>query len=499
MPAIALFMWPVVSVILFHTLGREKGLIWTVVAGYLLLPESFRFDLPGLPPYGKLFAIALGAGAGYALYRHKKSWPDDPEFTPDNPFLKWLLGGLVALIFLQIFMTVQNNGSMLFFQGTRFDKVRQAVTNRDLISMFVDYFTPMVPFFLAWFWLRSPRHHREVMRAVVIMGAIYAFLALWEMRFSPRVHITVYGYFPHDWRQHVRGGQFRPVVFLQHGLWLAFFLLMAAFAAYALTKEAVGKAKVINLGIALWITAVLLVSPNLGVAVLLFGFAPLMLLGRALQVRVIWVVTLIFLTFPALRQADLLPLDGLLNLAAKLSEERAGSLEFRFENEDELLARALQKPYFGWGGWGRSRVVDERGLDVTVADGLWVIVLGERGWAGYIGYFGILTAPLLLLARVARRRPVPHTTTAMGLIMVMNLIYLVPNSALSPIGWLLSGAVAGFIAWKPVEVTAPEAAGVNDGAPEGRPATNYTRFRHDKDRGRAVPLRRPRPGQSPAE
>lgn len=498
MPAFALFIWPVVCLLLYKSMGREKGLIWSVILGYVLLPESFRYDLPGLPPYGKYFAVALGASMGAVLFRNKRSWPDDPDFVQDNRFMKQLLGGLVLLIFIQIIMTVQTNGSMLLFQGTRFDKVRQAVTNRDIISMIVDYFTPMVPFFLAWMWLRSPRHHAELLKAMVITGCIYALLAMWEMVMSPRLHINVYGYFPHNWRQHVRGGQFRPVVFLQHGLWLAFFLLMTAFASYAMLRQSVGRPKYIYLGAALWITAVLLVSPNLGVALLLFVFVPIMLLGRAVQLRVIWVVTLIFLTFPAVRQADLLPLDGFLNVMGKISEERAGSLEFRFENEDELLARALEKPYFGWGGWGRSRVVDHRGLDVTVADGLWVIVLGERGWAGYIGFFGILTAPLLLLANVSRRKPVPHTTAAMGLIMVMNLIYLVPNSALNLIGWMLSGAVAGFISWKAVPVGKPEEAVAEEGA-EVVETSPYTRFGRGHRQSQAMPLRRTHTRGSPAE
>ena len=27
-----------------------------------------------------------------------------------------------------------------------------------------------------------------------------------------------------------------------------------------------------------------------------------------------------------------------------------------------------QRPLFGWGGWGRSRVFNERGDDITIAD-----------------------------------------------------------------------------------------------------------------------------------
>lgn len=499
MPTLALFLWPVVSIMLFAAMGREKGLIWSVVAGFLLLPESIEIDLPGLPPYNKNFAVSLGICLGAVLFWNKKSWPDDPEFVEDGRFLRFFIGMLILTILVQIVMTVQNNTNQLFFAGSRFDRVRQALSNRDMISMFAAYFTPMVPFFLAWRWLKSSRHHRQILVAMTITGCIYAVLAMIEMRFSPRMNISVYGYFQHDWRQHIRGGQFRPVVFLQHGLWLAFFLLTAALSAYALVKDGKGKAMVGYLAAALWITAVLLISPNLGAALLLFLFVPVLMVARVIQVRVMWAVALIFLAFPAVRQAELLPLEGFLDLISKISEERAASLQFRLENEDDVLQRAAEKPFFGWGGWARWRIIDHRGVSTTVSDGEWIIVLGERGWVGYLGYFGILTAPLLLLARTARRRPLPHTTAAMGLITAANLIYLVPNSVLSPIGWMMSGAIAGFIAWKEVPVAKAEAAASDaEGASAPHRTSAYTRFAHDKARRQAVPHRRTHPGQSPA-
>ncbi|MEM6660592.1 MAG: hypothetical protein AAF666_00310 [Pseudomonadota bacterium] len=483
---------------LFRSLGREKGLIWAVIAGYLLLPESFEIDLPGLPPYDKYFAVSLGICLAAPLFWHKKSWPDDPDFVEEGKFLRYVLGALILMILIQIVMTVQNNTYQLFFSGTRFDRVRQALSNRDMISMFASYFTAMVPFFMAWRLLRSPRHHRYVLLVMVITGSIYAVLAFWEMRFSPRMNINVYGYFQHDWRQHIRGGQFRPVVFLQHGLWLAFFLLTTALAAFALVKEETkGSRKFAALMAALWITGVLLLSPNLGVALLLVLFLPILFVARTIQVRVVWVVTLLFLAFPAVRQADLLPLDGFLGLISKISEERAASLQFRFDNEDDLIARAAEKPFFGWGGWARSRIIDYRGISTTVSDGLWIIILGERGWIGYLAYFGLLTVPLLLLGWTSRRRTLPHTTSAMGLIMAANLIYLVPNSTLNPIGWMLSGAIAGFIAWNEVRSPASEAAGE---APPDPRRVSYTRFANDKRREEAVPVRRSYPQtRRPAE
>ena len=310
----------------------------------------------------------------------------------------------------------------------------------------------ILPFFLAWRWLRAPRHHEELLKVLVITGFVYSLLAIIEMRLSPQINRTVYGYFPHSWQQHVRGGQFRPVVFLRHGLWLAFFLLSASFAAFGLYKSLKEPfARILYLSAGLWILAVLFISPNLGAAMLAVVFAPVIFLApRAIQARIIMVAAVVFLIFPSVRQANLVPLNSFLNYVSTISAERAQSLLFRLENEDDMLARASAKPLFGWGGWGRWRVIDPKGRDTTVSDGLWIITLGERGWAGYLSIFGLMVAPLILLARTHRRRSLSPATLTLGMISAANLVYLVPNSALSPAGWAVFGAVAGAISWRPV-------------------------------------------------
>jgi hypothetical protein len=62
-------------------------------------------------------------------------------------------------------------------------------------------------------------------------------------------------------------------------------------------------------------------------------------------------------------------------IAMNVSERRAESFEFRLVNEDLLLEKALERPMLGWGGWGRNRVFNELGKDLTVPDGHWIIAL----------------------------------------------------------------------------------------------------------------------------
>ena len=68
--------------------------------------------------------------------------------------------------------------------------------------------------------------------ALVLGGLIYVPFALLEVRISPQLHIWLYGFFPHDFKQMMRDGSFRPTVFMEHALTLAQFMAAATLAAW---------------------------------------------------------------------------------------------------------------------------------------------------------------------------------------------------------------------------------------------------------------------------
>lgn len=560
MASFVLLIWPFVALAIFARFGRERGLIWTVVGGYLFLPEATSFALPGIPDYEKLSAIAVAAVLGAIVFRDKLTWPDELAIAPPGEMASKLagvwgelldrdpheiprdvsfrdLGGDNRMARVAVRKMVEQGLGRIkawgIYKGQTIDelswrapkagpqklgthslavifygmlivfclaavatwrdndvalvndwRVRSGLSFRDVISMISEPLIEMVPFFAAVALLRTRRHHEEVLRAIAILGAFYAGLALVEARFSPQMNIWVYGYFQHSWVQHLRGGGFRPIVFLRHGLWLGFFLLTVVIAAFALYRQYRTRERWYFLGIGVWTLAVLMVSRNLGAAMLVIAFLPvLMIVPRFFQTRIIALVAILFLAYPAVRQAEVLPIDSLTNFVGEnISAQRASSLQFRLDNETDMMLRALEKPFFGWGGWGRWRVIDDLGRDTTVSDGIWIIILGERGWVGYICFFGLLTLPMIYLVRVARKKEVTPVIIAMGLIMAANLIYMIPNSTLSPIGWLLAGTMAAFIRWHPKEVATPEEEDVRL-----RRFVPYTRFEQTHTRGISGP------------
>jgi O-antigen ligase len=168
------------------------------------------------------------------------------------------------------------------------------------------------------------------------------------------------------------------------------------------------------------------------------------------QLRVAVVLALIALTYPATRMLQIFPTNTIVDIAASLSPDRAGSLKFRFDQEDALLNKASERPLFGWGRYGRNRIYEENwwgdAVDATVTDGRWIITFGQFGVVGFLLEFGLLAFPIFKAAAAIRRVGTGREAfamAAMSLIVAINMIELLPNSTLGPWTWLMAGCLLG--------------------------------------------------------
>ncbi len=237
MASMALFLWPLIGVLIFVYLGPTRGLIWTTMVGYLFLPEAFEIDIPALPPYDKFAAITVSLLLGLFATRDRLVDEQAPTVQGD-PLLRALLVICVVLLIASPILTMLTNPEALI-NGPR---VRPALTWRDATSVLIETLILFTPFFLAWRYLSQPDLIREMLLALIFLGFAYSFLILFESRMSPQLHRWVYGYFQHSWIQHIRGGEFRPIVFLRHGLWLGFFAMSVVLAAFAVSRPTVKRA-----------------------------------------------------------------------------------------------------------------------------------------------------------------------------------------------------------------------------------------------------------------
>lgn len=483
---LVLFVYPLLAAVLFRLMPPQRALIWTILGGYLFLPTAVAVDLPLLPPINKALVPSLSA-AGLAWIAFRRQALRDqiaarreqrhgggsdartrsgPVKAPRRGRTRLISGlGVLTILLLPFAVYYTNREPILFATGGL-----PGIRLYDAFSMALGSGVTILPFLLGWRYLKDPEAHRELLRALVLGGLAYTLLILIELRMSPQLNVWIYGFFPHSFAQHVRDGGYRPIVFLEHGLRVGIFLAMACLAALALFRLERRPRWIVA---AVWLCIVLVLSKTTGALAITLALIPFASFGgRRMQILLAAVLAGIVLFYPMLRGAGLVPTEKIYTYVESISPERASSLETRLVNEDALLARANLKPLFGWGGWSRSRVFNEAGYDTSITDGIWVIIMGTSGWVGYLAHFGLLTLPLLV--RLLRRKaPQDWAGLGLGLVLVANLTDMLPNSSLTPLTWMIAGALTGGLQIIPAAQPAAEPA--------------------SRDRRQRLPTRRPAP------
>ena len=439
-----LVLWPVICLVLFRTQKLERAMIWSILGGYLFLPPLTEFNLPLVPAMDKVSIPNLSVLLImlFAMKEKLRLWPEMRA-------AQWLVAGFI----LCAIPTVLTNRDPILFEIMRdADPILFLVDQlpgqnvRDIGSVLIGQILMIVPFLLARQFLASEEGLREILLALMVGALIYSVPSLIEIRLSPQINVWVYGFFQHSFEQMIRAGGYRPIVFLPHGLWLALFVCIGVMAAAALipATRPIDRWKVILATGYLFMLLVLCKS----LAALAYGMVlvPLILFASwRWQVRVALVFALVAITYPMLRNLHLIPLDAILAQAEAISVERAASLEYRFNNEEQLLARAAEKPAFGWGGWGRSLIRDpETGEILSIPDGRWIIVFGTFGWLGYVCEMGLLALPLVLIWLSMRRdTPLSPHIAPLCLILGITMMDMLLNATLTPVTWLTAGAILG--------------------------------------------------------
>ncbi len=422
---VAMVGWPLVSVAFFAWMPPRRAVIASFLGAWLFLPVA-RFPLPGLPDYTKMLATGLGVLLGVAIFDVDRLVRFRPRWF-DLPMAIWCASPLASS--LSNDLGVYDGGSALLVQTLTWG----------------------LPYFVGRLYFSDLEGLRELALGFLVGGVLYVPLCLLELRMSPQLHRWLYGFHQHSFAQTVRFGGWRPTVFMEHGLMVGMWMSMAAL-----------------LGIWLWGTGSLRQSwrfspawvalPLLVTAVLCKSMGALVLLGTGLLV--LWLAWkfrtrgfLIALAavsplYLSLRVTGAWSGQGLVEAAASVSAERAGSLQVRLRNEDLLMERALRKPWFGWAGWGRARVRDEEGRDVAVTDGLWIIELGNHGLFGLLAMLATFLSPAVWLLRRAPpsvwSRPALAPAAGLAVVATLYLVDCVPNGMVNPMFVLGIGGVTAL-------------------------------------------------------
>lgn len=429
---IVLFGWFFVVLYLFRAYSIQQAIVTSIIGGFLILPFGLAVDPPLIPPLDKASIPSLAAFfiLRFFLGRRIKV---PPRFS--------LVGVCYIICLVGPFITVLNNSSPYgFIRG---------LTSYDALSALIQQWIVLIPFILGYGFIRSADSVLVLLKSILIAGLFYSILMLFEVRMSPQLHNWVYGYHGMGgFAQQKRYDGFRPTVFLGHGLYVAFFAVTVLFTSEILSNIKERVSKRFSAGqLTTYLFVVLVFCKS--VASIIYGavMLPLMHYGKVkLQIKVAVMIALFAILYPLMRLYDVLPLDDVLHFINSLDEARGQSLGYRFDMETMLLAHVREQVFFGWGGWGRNRVYSEMGGDLTVADGYWMIIFGNYGLIGFLSVFGLLAMPIFKAASVMKGKVKSFdqvTLAGMSLILAINMFDLLPNDTLTPLTWLVAGALLG--------------------------------------------------------
>ena len=419
-----IFLWPFIAIILYRKYDLITATFWVIVGGYMFLPVKTAIDLPMIPAIGKNEISAIAALIGCYFIKHEKIY-----FLGKEKFQKFFILILLIIPIINVFFNLEP-----MFNGARW---MPGLRIYDAISQVLGQYLNLLPFIIAISIVKNIDDLAQIIRLLVIAGLVYSVPILFEIRFSPQLHSTIYGFFPHDFKQQIRFGGFRAVVFMGHGLLVAIFCFVCVTAAAIQLKIGPPRDKMINMLIFCYLFLVLLACKSVGSLILaVMTTISILFLLIPFQKTVIKVVVIIFLLYPTLSILNLIPYKGIVDFIGTYSLEKADSLDFRFDNETEMLEHAYEKFLIGWGGWARNR------LDGSVNDGYWLIIYGQYGAIYFYTLFSLFIYPVF--RNIKNGITTINKTIFIGFSLILTgvLFDQIPNASLSYSWlWFLAGCL----------------------------------------------------------
>ena len=433
---LVMILWIPIVFYLFKRFSPYQAIINSFIIAWLFLPQNAGFSFVDLPEYDRISATCLGVILCIFTFKIK---------PPQNFKLSWIDIPIIIYTISPFFSSLSNG--LGIYDGLSSTSVR-----------IIQY---AVPYFIGRIYLSKIKILSTFTKSILISGLIYVPLCLIEIRLSPQIHKWVYGYAGiRQFAQGIRYGGYRPSVFMRHGLSVGMWMMAVTLIAFWLWQSKAVK-KIwgipIELVIIVLLVTFILIKSTGAYGYLIFGLVILFcaktvrfslpLLGLSLAVC-------LYLLVGATGQLTQSRLNAITSTLSRFAPpDRVDSLIFRFENEYPLARKALSKPMFGWGGWGRNRIFittnqGER-IDTSVTDSLWIITYGINGAFGLIGVFSVMLVPPIYF--FFKYSPKLWFKTGIDSIAVLNVILVLysvdctMNNQFNPVFIVISGAVSGCL------------------------------------------------------
>lgn len=418
---IVILIWGFVALWAFARLQPHTAALTVLLVGFMFLPIPRQ--AVQVIPWEKREAIGLALLLGALIFdtktvfRFRLAWVD-------LPVLCWLVSAPISSL-------VNNHG--LYDAGS-------SLMHRALLWG--------APYFVGAMYLRSRQALLDCLWAVFLGGVAYVPLWLLEVRLSPQFHYWVYGVQQSLFSQTKRGGGFRPMVFMDHGLQASLFMTTAMVAGVGLWwLLRVRRVRGFSMGSLVAAIAVAWALSKSSGAILL-GVVGLLTLALPTARWLTLVIMVAVPSYLAMRMfGDGVIEQSLVDAAGMISAERAESLQFRYTNEAALLDRFWRNPWFGSSPWGfNTMVIGESGLarSHAVPDSLWIYGVTLNGLFGVAGLVGSLWCPAargLGIGSRWRGRIAPEAFLC-GVIVMLYLLDSLVNGFKTPIYVLIAGGLS---------------------------------------------------------
>lgn len=428
------FSWPIVVLWLLIRYPTKKAIFISIVLTTLLLPSAFSADVPLLPPLDKDNITGLSLILFLFLMRKK--------FRIFQPGLSTIL---FIGYFIVIAITVELNAIPIIIIGSKY---LPGLTYHDIFSTIIRLIIYTMPFFLGRYFSTSLKDTEIFFKIMVVMALIYTLPMLFELKMSPQLHNIFYGYQPSQFVQEIREDGYRPMVFVGHGLGLAFWMSTCILAAVALLKNKIRSTILSPVVVVCYLFVVLIFCKTWSAAAYaVLGMFFILKLRPSTQVKWSFIIAAIVILYPIAKVNEVIPEKEIISTISQYNPARAQSLEFRFQNENEMLTHVLEKPFFGWGSWGRNRIYSKwDGRDLSVTDGRWIAELGTNGWMGFLFYYAILLTPLYYALKTFKYIKEPKDQVffaTLAVILMICIIDSIPNTGMGPMHFFLAGILLG--------------------------------------------------------
>ena len=381
---IALFGWIPLVLCLFMVLPPRRAAAVSIVGAWLLLPP-YSIAFPGLPDYSKETAATFGALLATAIFCPQRILAFRPRWF-DLPMVGWLLSPIASSLDNGLGLYDGLSGSLIVIVGWGF------------------------PYLLGRLYFSDFEGLRELTLAIVIGGLAYIPPCFFEFRMSAKLLPAIYGF---GGIGGVRYGVWRARVFfwtpLECGMWMAAAALTAWWLWRCGLLRRIGSIR-FGPGLLALMIATAFLCGSVGAIILLLGGVVILWASTRFRTRLLLGTLALFgPIYAGVRIPNLWSGQQVVQLATTwIGKDRGESLAYRLQNEVVLIAKALERPIWGWGGWGRFTVYglyDESGvfhpepdkLEHQVPyDGMWLVVFGTQGIVGLILWHLVLELPPLL-------------------------------------------------------------------------------------------------------